>query len=129
MIKKLLMFSLISVLLTACSEDKLMNFVGVSKNWQVKYSVNVFDEKSESSKVTIRYIGEKPVPKKIKYTVETATGKTGGETTIENGVLVTGEDSCSGCSITQENEKISATITWNDKTETVNLKNNEKILH
>ncbi|MEY2196368.1 nucleotidyltransferase family protein [Neobacillus sp. BF23-41] len=40
-----------------------------------------------------------------------------------------GEDSCSGCSITQENEKITATITWNDKTETVNLKNNEKILH
>src|SRR3954470_2138822 len=123
-IKRTLMFFLVSVvLLTACSESKLINFVGKSENWQVKYSVTVFDEKSESSKVTIRYIGEKPVPKKIKYNVETATGKTGGETPIENGVLATGEDSCSGCSVTQQNEKITATITWNHKSETFILEN------
>ena len=118
------MFFLVSaVLLTACSESKLINFVGKSENWQVKYSVTVFDEKSESSKVTIRYIGEKPVPKKIKYTVETATGKTEGETPIEDGVLVTGEDSCRGCSVTQPNEKITATITWNHKSESFILEN------
>ncbi|ULT59484.1 hypothetical protein L1999_13575 [Neobacillus drentensis] len=125
MIKKALMlFLFFTFLLTACSDSKLMNFVGESKNWQVKYTVNVFAEKSESSKVTIRYIGEKPVPKKIKYTVETATGNTGGETPLKNGVLVTGEDSCSGCSVTQKNEKITATITWNDESETIILKNN-----
>ncbi|CRK84632.1 hypothetical protein [Neobacillus massiliamazoniensis] len=124
MIKRALMLLLISsILLTACSDSKVINFEGKSDNWQVIYSVNLLDKNSESSKVTIKYIGVKPIPKKIKYSVETATGNTSGETHLKNGVLVTGESSCSGCSVTQENEKITATITWKDESETIILKN------
>lgn len=124
MIKKALMlFLFCSVLLTACSESKLMNFVGESENWQVNYEVNVLDEDSESTNITIKYIGEKPIPKEIIYVVEGVSGKSEGEGSLNNGVLEIGGHSCSGCAVIQENEKLNATITWNDTSETLILKN------
>lgn len=132
MIKKALMlFLFCSVLLTACSESKLMNFVGESENWQVNYEVNVLDEDSESTNITIKYIGEKPIPKEIIYVVEGVSGKSEGEGSLNsegegslnNGVLEIGGHSCSGCAVIQENGKLNATITWNDTSETLILKN------
>ncbi|MBT2697168.1 hypothetical protein J7E79_07050 [Bacillus sp. ISL-40] len=124
MIKKALMLFLFSsVLLTACSESKLMNFIGESENWQVNYEVNLLDKDSESTNLTIKYIGGKPIPKRIKYVVESVSGKSEGEDSLNNGVLKIGGHSCSGCAVTQENEEMKATITWNDKSDTLILKN------
>jgi hypothetical protein len=124
MIKKALMLFLFSsVLLTACSESKLMNFVDESENWQVNYEVKVLDEDSESTNLTIKYIGEKPTPKEINYVVEGVSGKSEGEGSLDKGVLEIGGHSCSGCAVTQENEKLNATLTWNDTSETLILKN------
>jgi hypothetical protein len=80
----LLLFS--SVLLTVCSASKLMNFVGESENWQVNYEVNVLDEDSESTNITINYIGENPTPKAINYVLEGVTGQSEGEVSVNNGV-------------------------------------------
>ncbi|PFN98139.1 hypothetical protein COJ85_21715 [Bacillus sp. AFS076308] len=118
---KLFLFS--TILLTACSDSKLMNFVGESQNWQVNYEVNVLDEDSEITNLTIKYIGQKATPKEINYVVESVSGKSAGNDSLNNGVLKIGGHSCSGCAVTQENEKITATITWNDKTESLILKN------
>jgi hypothetical protein len=124
MVKKALMLLLISsILLTACSNSKVMNFEGESDNWQVIYLVNSLEKNSESSKVTIKYIGIKPIPTRIKYDVETATGNSGGESPLKNGALITGASSCNGCAVTQKNEKITATISWNNKSDTLILNN------
>lgn len=124
MIKKALILFLISfVLLTACSKSKLINFVGESDNWHVNYEVNLLDVDRESTNVTIKYIGENPAPKEIKYVIEDVSGEMRGEDSLDNGVLKAAGHSCSGCEVTQENEKINATITWNGKSETFILKN------
>jgi hypothetical protein len=80
-------------------------------------------EDSESTNLTIKYIGKKPTPKEINYVVEGVSGGSEGEGSLNNGVLKIGGHSCSGCAFTQENEKLNATITWNDTSETLILKN------
>jgi hypothetical protein len=117
-----MLFLISSVLLTACSESKLMNFTGKSENWQLNYQVNVLDEDSESTNLTIKYIGKKPTPREIHYVVEGVFGKSEGNVTLNNEELKIGGDSCSGCAVTQEKEKIKANITWNHQSETLILK-------
>ena len=124
MIKKVLMlFPILSVFLTACSDSKLMNFTGKSENWLLNYQVNVLDEDTESTNLTIKYIGKNPTPREIHYVVEGVSGKSEGNVTLDNEDLKIGGHSCSGCAVTQEKEKIKANITWNHQSETLILKN------
>ncbi|QQZ09928.1 hypothetical protein [Heyndrickxia vini] len=125
MIKKFLVIILFfSLFLTACSKIKVINFVGKSSNWDINYGVTVLDEDSESTNITIKYIGKDPIPKKITYSIETVSGKSSGnEPLTESGVLKGSGGGCDGCSVVQENEEINAIITWNGKSETFKLKN------
>ncbi|WP_043932774.1 hypothetical protein [Bacillus sp. EB01] len=100
-----------------------MKFAGESENWQVIYEVNILDQDSESTNLIVKYIGAKPIPQKIKYVVEGLSGKSAGEDSLNNGVLKIGGHSCNGCAVTQENEEKKATITWNDKSDIIILKN------
>lgn len=100
-----------------------MIFTGKSKHWRVDYDVTVTGQDSETSNLTIHYIGEKPMPKKAKYSVEGATGKSKGEGSLTKGILQGGGHSCEGCAVVQENEMMKTTITWNGKSESFFLKN------
>ena len=115
-----LLFS--SVLLTGCTDAKHMIFTGKSNHWKADYQVTVTDKYSETSTLTIHYVGEKPIPKKAKYSVEDATGGTKGESSLTNGILQAGGHSCKGCAVVDKNEKMKTTITWNGKSESLILK-------
>lgn len=123
MIKKIIILALLSFGFLAACSSKYMDFIGENNNWKVNYQVSAIDGDSESTTLTIQYIGKEPIPKEIKYTIESLTGKLEGEDSLNKGVLKTNGHFCKGCSVTQENEKIKATIMWNGKTESINLKN------
>lgn len=121
--KILTLLLLLVVLLAACSELKMMIFEGESENWLVTYEVQLHDENSESTNLAIKFIGEDPSPQKIKYVVDSVSGKSEGEDSLNSsGVLKIGGHTCSGCSVTRENDNINATIIWNGKSENINLK-------
>lgn len=121
--KLLVILFLSSFVLVACGIPKTIHFVGESKNWHVDYVVDVLDEESESTHFTIRYIGEAPIPKRIKYKIEFPSGSSDGTSDLsKGGVQDFGGHSCSGCSIIREDDDAEATINWNGKSETFKLK-------
>ncbi|MFJ8064588.1 hypothetical protein ACIQYS_08150 [Psychrobacillus sp. NPDC096426] len=126
MIKKVLMLLLFSIFfLTACSGDKIMNFLDESDNWSVNYQVKKFDENKEAAEFTITYIGEEPTPKKIHYNLDYPSQyslKIDGNSSFE-GVLQLAGHSCDDCSGSKEDDEITVIITWDGKSELLHLKN------
>jgi hypothetical protein len=122
--KKILILMLFTTsILASCGEPKDLHFSGKSDHWSVQYEANVYEKDSESTKYTIRYIGDKPVPKEINYKIDRTLGsKSGNEPLDQNGVIEHSGDLCSGCAVTQENEEMQATIKWDGKSESISLK-------
>ncbi|QDQ02915.1 hypothetical protein FOH38_22070 [Lysinibacillus fusiformis] len=59
-------------LLSACTGETFL-FTGESDNWSIRYEV----EKASSCQPTtgaIKYIGKEPIPKRIEYSYERASG-------------------------------------------------------
>jgi hypothetical protein len=118
--KRLLLILFVSFILVACSEEKTLEFTGEGENWSVTYIAHIHDSDSESIDYTIRYVGDEPGTKTINFNLGNSS-ETGRTLDTETSSLTGNGNRCSGCSVTQENDEIKATITWNGKSETFTL--------
>lgn len=117
--KKASIFAVFVLLfLTSCTYREI-TFTGENNHWYVDYYVQVLDTDSEASHVIIKYIGPKPIPKKVEFKINGPTGSLGGNMPLtKGGVLQSSETRCDGCATTSEDAKFKATITWDGKSET-----------
>ncbi|WP_277674498.1 hypothetical protein [Piscibacillus halophilus] len=114
------------LLLPSCIADTdQLTFQNETDHWQVEYHVDIKGEDSESTRLFLKYVGEGEAPENINYRIDSVTGSNGGNNTLlKNGLLDISLGSCSGCSITREDEEIEITIEWNNDSETFMLNNN-----
>lgn len=115
---------LVAIILSACWGQKTIHFNGESNSWEVEYIADVQSTDSESTSIKMRYVGEGEPPENINYAVDSGTGGSeGSNISLDNGVLHTSGDYCSGCAVTSEDDDINVVIEWNGRTEEVNLEN------
>lgn len=117
--KLILIITLLSILLTACSN--MTSFEGGSSNWDVNYEVKITGKNEKSTFIRIEYVGGGFIPQTIDYIIEDGSGKVDGNSGLDKGVLEIKGYSCKGCSV-QETKDINATIKWNGMSETIELK-------
>ena len=120
----LMLVTAMLLILSACQGQKTINFQGKSDSWEVVYQVDIQSEDSESTSLEIRYIGEGKPPKKMDYTLDSFSGGgAGNDIPLNDGVYKSSPNSCSGCALTGEDDKIKVTIEWQDKSEKITLSN------
>lgn len=105
-------------LLSACSEIP-KTFSGESDNWSVHYEVTEKGEKDEKGRCDkddryFKYIGNKPVPKSVEYSLltESGIGPVG-----QKGMVYFSK----GCINSFPDTEIEITIKWDGKSETIPL--------
>ncbi|MGE7110126.1 hypothetical protein [Lysinibacillus sp. NPDC047702] len=103
----------IVTLLSACAGETFI-FSGESDNWNVKYEVMKGDS-CQSTSGTIKFIGNEPIPEKVEYSYDKASGVAPLD---EHGVFVLPN----GCTYETENSEIEITLTWDNQSETIPLK-------
>lgn len=114
--QKTLFFILALIFLTSCQLKEEWRFVGETKNWRVVYEV---EKREQSSKLTIEYIGEKPIPKEIGYRIETTSNSSTKIGKLnEHGVFTIKDEGCKGC---HELNEIPAAIEWERQIELFTL--------
>ena len=105
-------------LLSACGEIPI-TFFGKSDNWSVHYEITKQDDQDEQGKCAqdvryIKYIGNKPTPKMVEYSILNGTG-----------VVPLSEQGnhylAKGCINANEDTEIEAIIKWDGKSETIPL--------
>lgn len=112
----ILIFLLGMSLLSACGEIPI-TFSGESDNWSVHYEVSETNEKGKCARGDdrhIRYIGNKPIPKRLEYSISTESGDA---PLFEQGIHTLGN----GCLHADTGMEIEAIIKWNGKSETIPL--------
>lgn len=108
--------------LASCqSSDEKLTFSGGTENWQVVYEVA--KEKPETtSKVKIKYIGDKPIPKQIAYRIDAPSGSAVDIGSLnKEGELTIQEDDCLGCQEMNEGTEINVAIEWGRQIEMFTL--------
>ncbi|HHT7225276.1 TPA: hypothetical protein ACTZ5W_002445 [Bacillus cereus] len=116
------LFVLIIFILGACSNDKWFTLKGESENWKGMYQGYTYDENNEASELTLIYKGDpSEIKGNIKYKYETdGSRKWDGNVLLDQNSIKT-KIICEGCIITNKNDVIKITMSWNDKTETFKL--------
>ncbi|MGH1285276.1 hypothetical protein [Bacillus toyonensis] len=116
------LFVLIIFILGACSNDKWFTLKGESENWKGTYQGYTYDENNEASELTLIYKGDpSEVKGNIEYKYETdGSRKWDGNVLLDQNSIKT-KIICEGCIITNKNDVIKITMSWNDKTETFKL--------
>jgi len=109
---RLWMIFLILLLSSGCDGETFI-FSGESNNWSVHYEVEKGDSCQPTSG-TIKFIGNEPIPKKIEYSYDKASGVA---LLDEQGVFVLPN----GCTHETENSEIEITIKWDNQSETIPL--------
>ncbi|MGN4125174.1 phosphoadenosine phosphosulfate sulfotransferase [Lysinibacillus sphaericus] len=97
-------------LLSSCAGETFL-FTGESDNWSIRYEV----EKGTScqrSTGAIKYIGKDPIPKRIEYSYESASGDS---RLNEYGVVTLAK----GCTYAMEDSEIEVILKWDNQTETI----------
>ncbi|MGE7093727.1 phosphoadenosine phosphosulfate sulfotransferase [Lysinibacillus sp. NPDC048646] len=98
--------------LSSCAGQTFL-FTGESDNWSIRYEV----EKAKSCQPTtgaIKYIGKEPMPKRLEYSYERASGDS---PLNEYGVVTLAK----GCTYAVEDSEIEVILKWDNQTETVPL--------
>ncbi|MFU8646984.1 hypothetical protein ACNA06_06605 [Lysinibacillus sp. RSDA_15] len=116
---KLFISSLCMLFLFGCI-PKALTFSGENENWEVQFEVTYDKMKQEhcgATSGTIRYIGDKPLPKQIDYTLQHETETSGSDSLDKNGVFIM----ANGCSNAVESTEVEITINWDNQTETIPL--------
>jgi hypothetical protein len=126
--KKIIGLSLfLLIILSGCGDGDRFVFSGESDNWQVDYEAIIYDETSEETFGSIKYIGNESAPKEINYVIKSGSDKKSGENiSLEEGSTTISKGSCQGCAITRENEEMEVEITWDGQKEHFTLKNERK---
>lgn len=116
------LFVLIIFILGACSNDKWFTLKGESENWKGTYQGYTYDGNNEASELTLIYKGDpSEIKGNVEYKYETdGSGKGDGNVSLDQNSIKT-KIICGGCTITNKNDVIKITISWNDKTETFKL--------
>ncbi|MCU7679000.1 MULTISPECIES: hypothetical protein [Bacillus cereus group] len=116
------LFVLIIFILGACSNDKWFTLKGESENWKGTYQGYTYDENNEASELTLIYKGDpSEIKGNIEYKYETdGSRKWDGNVLLDQNSIKT-KIICEGCIITNKNDVIKITMSWNDKTETFKL--------
>jgi hypothetical protein len=116
------LFVLIILILGACSNDKWFTLKGESENWKGTYQGYTYDENNEASELTLIYKGDpSKIKGNVKYKYETDnSGKGDGNVSLDQNSIKT-KITCGGCTITNKDDVIKITMSWNDKTETFKL--------
>ncbi|MEN8646277.1 hypothetical protein ABFE25_16835 [Bacillus toyonensis] len=116
------LFVLIILILGACSNDKWFTLKGESENWKGTYQVYIYGENNEASELTLIYKGDpSEIKGNVKYKYETdSSGKGDGNVSLDQNSIKT-KMICEGCNITNKDDVIKITMSWNDKTETFKL--------
>lgn len=89
------------------------------------YTVEKFDENSEVAGFSITYIGDEQMPEEIYYSFDypSLLGlKIDGNSTFEGELELAGHN-CDDCTGAEEDDEITVIIKWNEKSETLKLKN------
>lgn len=118
--------SVISVLLilTACFGQETLRFEGESDDWKVRYVTDIASSKdAENGTIQMRYLGDSEAPNQIYYSIKSGSSDMSGEATMEEGYLEIDGIHCSGCLVTKEDAEFDMTIEWDDKSESLILKN------
>lgn len=122
MYKRWLIACFVFLTLIACSELKTLHFLGESDNWEINFIVDIYEKNSETSNLTIRYIGEDEAPDEINYKIKYGGGSSSvTRIKLDDGVLHTSGGSCSGCLTTNENHQVNITIEWDGNEENIEL--------
>ena len=125
--KKVIAVILLTLFLSACNQGDRYNFSGSSENWEVFYVVDVARGTSQEKSGKIKYIGEGNPPETVDYQIEATTGGSYGEgVAVIDGVVEAGRSTCDGCAVVQREDKLAVDITWNGKTEKIQLTNQNK---
>ncbi|EOO12659.1 MULTISPECIES: hypothetical protein [Bacillus cereus group] len=116
------LFVLIILILGACSNDKWFTLKGESENWKGMYQGYTYDGNNEASELTLIYKGDpSEIKGNVKYKYETdSSGKGDGNVSLDQNSIKT-KIICGGCNITNKDDVIKITMSWNDKTETFKL--------
>ncbi|MGH1287573.1 hypothetical protein [Bacillus toyonensis] len=116
------LFVLIIFILGACSNDKWFTLKGESENWKGTYQGYTYDENNEASELTLIYKGDpSEIKGNIEYKYETdGSRKWDGNVLLDQNSIKT-KIICEGCIITNKDDVIKITMSWNDKTETFKL--------
>ncbi|MGE7092007.1 hypothetical protein ACQKII_11255 [Lysinibacillus sp. NPDC048646] len=100
---------------------KVMTFSGENENWEVQFEVSYDKIKNDKCGATsgyIRYIGDKPIPKQIEYTIDHDLETSGLDSLDKNGVFTMAK----GCSNAVEGTEVEIKIKWDNQSETIPLK-------
>ncbi|MED3541969.1 hypothetical protein ABEX53_08460 [Bacillus toyonensis] len=113
---------LIILILGACSNDKWFTLKGESENWMGTYQGYTYDENNEASELTLIYKGDpSEIKGNVKYKYEAdSSGEGDGNVSLDQNSIKT-KIICEGCTITNKDDVIKITMSWNDKTETFKL--------
>ncbi|MFB6646850.1 MULTISPECIES: hypothetical protein [Bacillus cereus group] len=116
------LFVLIILILGACSNDKWFTLKGESENWMGTYQGYTYDENNEASELTLIYKGDpSEIKGNVKYKYEAdSSGEGDGNVSLDQNSIKT-KIICEGCTITNKDDVIKITMSWNDKTETFKL--------
>ncbi|WP_054637457.1 hypothetical protein [Thalassobacillus sp. C254] len=115
-------FITINSLIIGCSDQRSVEFVGKGNNWDVKYTAHIQGENQEDIDYIIRYIGSNSPPDTINYKIDSL--EVTGAALNENAYVEHTNNSCSGCTITNENDELEVTIKWEEESESFYLTSN-----
>ncbi|MFE6135574.1 hypothetical protein [Bacillus sp. NPDC057893] len=116
------LFVLIILILGACSNDKWFTLKGESENWMGTYQGYTYDENNEASELTLIYKGDpSEIKGNIEYKYETDGSRKGDGNVLLDQNSIKTKIICEGCTITNKNDVIKITMSWNDKIETFKL--------
>ncbi|ERN53626.1 hypothetical protein M3689_12625 [Alkalihalophilus marmarensis] len=108
------------LVLTACGQDTV-KFNGQSDQWEATYTAHIYEENSEQTEFSIRYLGEDPPVTPVDFEIGSISGN--GWELNENGSLSSDGNSCSGCAVTTRDDRIEFTIEWDGQTDSFVLEN------
>ncbi|NRD76926.1 hypothetical protein HPT25_05385 [Bacillus sp. BRMEA1] len=96
--------------------DKEIIFSGESKHWEGNYTVHI-DGNNENGNYTFHYKNGDGKTKFKTLEVNVDDGKMIKKEDNIKGATIQTSSSCSGCSVTREDEPIKVKIKWNDSNE------------
>jgi hypothetical protein len=118
-----LFFLLIILILSGCSEERSISLKGESDHWSGNYTAEINGD-TERGNYTFGYRNGKKSNREFKNVeIIVNDGELNFNQSSYKGAIITIPSSCSGCSLTDKNKPIKASIKWdNKKTETFYLK-------
>jgi len=121
--KKLASLLIGLLILSGCSEGDRYNFKGSSDNWNVFYTVDVTSQDSKEATGKIVYTGKEPPPETIIYSIESTSGASSGNVSVDEGEVLVGKSACDGCAVIQQDEELDVEIKWDGQVEEFVLRN------